>query len=80
MDYCRDGEIQVTNRSRDAARDFLSITAEDYNALIGRKPTIDEVLHCLKLAMKNEVEEFLEDGERYIVTDITAKRRRRSKR
>ena len=75
-----DDGLHITDGGLDAAGAFVHKMAQAYRTVHGRYPTIDEVIHCITHVLKNEAEQFIEDGTKYLITDLTIKKRRRPKK
>jgi hypothetical protein len=61
----------------DVAEEFLDTMAKQYVVSIGRKPRLKEVLSTLASVLERRAEEFVDDGDAIVVSDITAKTKKR---
>lgn len=64
----------------DELEEFLSRFSDLYLEDQGRKPTLDELLTCLRLVLGNSLEDFFSSPSGVIITELTAKTKSRPKR
>jgi len=64
----------------DIAEDFLQQIAIEYKDELGRKPHLSEVLSCLQAILETRSDEFCDDCDELVVSDITARAKKRPKK
>jgi hypothetical protein len=75
-----DGQSELGDGALDLADNFLARITHEYVSDLGRKPTLAEVLRTLEATLERRADEFVEDGEQFVVTGLFAKTKRRPKK
>lgn len=73
-------EIELGDGPLDLADEFLGRLAQEYVDDLGRKPRLAEVLRTLEAILERRADEFVQDGEEFLVSEISAKMKRRPKK
>jgi hypothetical protein len=72
-----DGKL-IGDGPLDVTQELLLKLAEEYKADHGRLPTLGELLECLKLALAAEVDSLVSDQPSRLITELSAKTRKRA--
>lgn len=73
-------DIELGDGPLDLADEFLGRLAQEYVDDLGRKPRLVEILRTLEAILQRRADEFVQDGEQFLVSEISAKTKRRPKK